>query len=191
MNQRQKAQKYDELQHDLQAQELVDKFNALYPIGSKVMHRTMAIKSAPFVERTVRTEAYLSNSMQPVAHFEEISGYCSIEADFVQYPTENETTVTKDFTPQFKELKFKTNPAFEEWLKKTTAKKVFFKDNGQDLLKIWVHESGEILHCNLQGVVWNGMFVNLDALAEGSKAQFWYSEYKEWVVVDFEVALIK
>jgi hypothetical protein len=69
-----------------EAQELVDKFNKLYLVGSTVMHRTTAVKSIPFKEQTVRAKAFVSNSLQPVAFFVGISGYCSIEPDFVKYP---------------------------------------------------------------------------------------------------------
>ena len=79
MDQREKYRAYD-------AQQLVDKFNNLYPVGSTVMHRTTAIKSIPFTEHTVRAEAFVANSNMAVAFFNEVSGYCSIEADFVKYP---------------------------------------------------------------------------------------------------------
>jgi len=49
---------------------------------------------------------------------------------------------------QFKEITFKSETEFNEWLEKTTHKKIFFKDKGQDLMKLWVSESGEILHAN-------------------------------------------
>ena len=79
MNQKEKARAYD-------AQQLVDKFNELYPVGSTVMHRTTASKSIPFKEHTVRAAAFVANSTLAVAFFNEVSGYCSIESDFVQYP---------------------------------------------------------------------------------------------------------
>lgn len=37
---------------------------------------------------------------------------------------------------QFKEITFKSEAEFNEWLEKTTYKKIFFKDKGQDLMKI-------------------------------------------------------
>ena len=79
MDQKEKARAYD-------AQQLVEKFNKLYPVGSSVKHRTTAIKSIPFKEHTVRAEAFVANCNNAVAFFNEVSGYCSIEGDFVQYP---------------------------------------------------------------------------------------------------------
>ena len=78
MNQKEKARAYD-------AQQLVDKFNKQYPVGSSVKHRTTASKSIPFNKHTVRAEAFVANSNMAFAFFNEVSGYCSIEADFVQY----------------------------------------------------------------------------------------------------------
>jgi hypothetical protein len=78
MNQREKARAYD-------AQQLVQKFNNKFPVGSKVMHRSTAIKSIPFTERIVKSEAFVSNSTQAVAFFEGLSGYYSIDPEFVQY----------------------------------------------------------------------------------------------------------
>ena len=69
-----------------EAQKLVQKFNELYPIGSVVMLRKMALKSAPYIECTVRSAAFVANETDPVAFFNEISGYFSIEPDFVSYP---------------------------------------------------------------------------------------------------------
>ena len=79
MNQKQKASAYDALK-------LVEKFNSLYPIGSKVMIRKIAIKSALYEQVTVNKKAITLNEIQPVASFEEISGYFSIEPAFVKYP---------------------------------------------------------------------------------------------------------
>jgi hypothetical protein len=66
-------------------EKLVEKFNQLYPVGSKVMLRKVASNSFPYKEYTVRAEAFIANSGQPVAYFNEISGYFSIEPEFVQY----------------------------------------------------------------------------------------------------------
>lgn len=79
MTKKEKAKAYDALI-------LVKKFNELFPVGSKVMLRKIASKKAPLIECTVRTEAFMSNSIEPVTFFNEISGYFSIEPDFIQYP---------------------------------------------------------------------------------------------------------
>jgi hypothetical protein len=79
MKQKEKARAFD-------AQQLVTKFNELYPVGSKVKLRKIAIKSAPYIECTVKREAFLSHGNEPVAFFDEISGYFSIEPDFISYP---------------------------------------------------------------------------------------------------------
>jgi hypothetical protein len=69
-----------------EAQKLVERFNELYPVGSVVSLRKMASKSVPYIECTVRSSAFVANETDPVAFFNEISGYFSIEPDFVSYP---------------------------------------------------------------------------------------------------------
>ena len=77
MTQEEKARAYD-------AQQLVNTFNLIYRPGSKVQHRTYSNKE--YEHHTVSSPAFVNNSHQPVAFFDEISGYCSIERDFVRYP---------------------------------------------------------------------------------------------------------
>ena len=79
LSKKEKALAYD-------AQKLVEKFNELYPVGSKVTLRKVSVKSAPYIECTVRSAAFAANATNPVAFFEEISGYFSIEPDFIKYP---------------------------------------------------------------------------------------------------------
>jgi hypothetical protein len=78
---KQKAQAFD-------SQQLVDKFNKLYSLGSTVMIRKIASKSYPYIPVTVSAPAFVTNSLDAAAFFNEISGYFSIEPDFVKYPEE-------------------------------------------------------------------------------------------------------
>lgn len=73
---------------------------------------------------------------------------------------------TPELTPKYKEITFSSKADFNEWLKKTTHVEVKFEDHGQDLLKMWIAKNGEIIHCNMQASVYNGLFVNLEALLE-------------------------
>lgn len=66
--------------------------------------------------------------------------------------------------PQFKDLTFKSQKEFNEWLGKTADKQIILEDLAHDLTKIWVHESGEILHCNFHANIYNGKFINMDIL---------------------------
>lgn len=92
---------------------------------------------------------------------------------------------------KYKDLKFESEQAFEGWLSEMSYKTVYFRDKGQDLLKIWIAESGEILHANLQASIWNGRFVNMETLAKNTNLCLWNNEKKEWDVMNFEIALIK
>ncbi len=92
---------------------------------------------------------------------------------------------------QFKEITFKSETEFNEWLEKTTHKKIFLKDKGQDLMKLWVSESGEILHANMQSSIWNGRFVNMETLAKNTNLCLWNNQTSEWDVMNFEVGVVK
>ena len=92
---------------------------------------------------------------------------------------------------QFKEITFKSETEFNEWLEKTTQKKIFLKDKGQDLMKLWVSESGEILHANMQSSIWNGRFVNMETLAKNTNLCLWNNQTSEWDVMNFEVGVVK
>jgi hypothetical protein len=79
MNTKEKAKIYD-------AQQLVKKFNQLFPIGSKVMVKKTNTKTCPQEEFTVKSEAFVSCCSEPVCFFNEISGHFSIDTKFVKYP---------------------------------------------------------------------------------------------------------
>jgi len=67
---------------------------------------------------------------------------------------------------QFKELRFKTEAEFNEWLLKETHIILDFEGD-RDLQRVHLHKSGEILHCNLQGGIWNGRFISIKGLKKG------------------------
>lgn len=69
--------------------------------------------------------------------------------------------------PQFKDLKFHSDAEFEKWLKGMKPTQIDFVDTGRDMFRIWIHESGEILHSNAQTWVWVGKFVDIDQLIVG------------------------
>jgi hypothetical protein len=64
--------------------QLIDAFNEMFPIGSKCLWRSVADGKEKHKELTVRSKAFDSYG-QAVVFFEEISGYCSIEPQFVDY----------------------------------------------------------------------------------------------------------
>lgn len=80
-------------------------------------------------------------------------------------------TTTAIKKPQFKELTFKSRSAFNAWLKNTTSKTITFQDFGQDMQRMHIHKSGEILHCDFHGNLYNGLFVNLEVLKVGEMLQ--------------------
>ena len=68
---------------------------------------------------------------------------------------------------QFKEFTFKTAGDFNTWLMKTSAKAIHFEDKGQDMRTMYVHKSGEILHCDFHARIYNGKFVGMESLNPG------------------------
>lgn len=86
MTNKQRIQAYNAL--------LVEKFNTLYPEGSKVKLRKIASSSCPVIECTVSYKAHLNFYGTPVAFFNEIAGQFRIYPEFVQYP--DDKTINND-----------------------------------------------------------------------------------------------
>ena len=61
--------------------------------------------------------------------------------------------------PQFNKKEFRTREEFMSFMKNETKYIIDLVDNGQYLLKLWVHATGEILDCNAEAHLWKGMFV--------------------------------
>lgn len=61
---------------------------------------------------------------------------------------------------------FNSQKSFDDWLDKTTFKKLILSDLGQDMTRIYVAENGEILHCNFHSSIYNGRFINMAELDE-------------------------
>lgn len=86
---------------------------------------------------------------------------------------------TLTFEPKFKTKTFKSRKAFDTWLAETTHKEIILSDLGQDMTKIYVAESGEILHCNFHAGIYNGRFINMAALDDFCPLEF--LENGQWV----------
>lgn len=71
-----KAEYVDQLRSVL----IVKAFNRDHPVGSKLMWRPMRGRIA--ISVTVKHEAYLHYG-RPVAFFEEVSGFCCVEPEFI------------------------------------------------------------------------------------------------------------
>jgi len=72
------------------------------------------------------------------------------------------------YVPQFKDLKFDSAEDLHKWLLENACYVVELVDFGQDLLKVWIHESGEILDCNAHQSIYVGKFVDTNLLVEGN-----------------------
>lgn len=83
---------------------------------------------------------------------------------------------------KFKHLKFNSYKELDKWLKENTFKVITLKDYGQDMQKIWVHESGEILNCDFHGSIYNGKFINMKKLVVGNHLNIWNDEKNRYVI---------
>lgn len=68
---------------------------------------------------------------------------------------------------QFKSLRFKTVGDLSEWLRKNTYKVIHLEDKGQDMQKIWVHKTGEILDSDFHSSIYCGKFIDVKRLNTG------------------------
>lgn len=66
-------------------EQLVNKFNSLFPVGAKCHWRSVGRYGVPYETVTVRAPAFISASGHPVVFFEEHRGYCSIDEMFTLY----------------------------------------------------------------------------------------------------------
>lgn len=69
--------------------------------------------------------------------------------------------------PKYKNKGFKNQEEFDNWLKLKTEIKIVFEDDGQDFLEWFIDTNGEVLHSDLQSVVWNGKMVDLTKIKIG------------------------
>jgi hypothetical protein len=65
---------------------------------------------------------------------------------------------------EYRDLKFKSDNEFKEWLLSKTKKIIEFVDEGQDCLRWYIDEGGEVLHSLYQAWCWNGGIVKLNSL---------------------------
>jgi hypothetical protein len=82
--------------------------------------------------------------------------------------------------PKFKDLTFKNYEELNKWLTETSFKKIHLKDFGQDMLTMWVHKSGEILHCDFHSRIYSGKFIDMTKLAVGNNLNIWDNEKKRY-----------
>jgi len=97
------------------------------------------------------------------------------------------TDTMKPPIPQFANCEFNNIKAFNTWLNTHTYKVIRLYDNGQDLLSLHIHQSGEILEASGQQRPWTGMFVDLNRLENGKPIWMYqiYGPKKGWTEMDF------
>jgi hypothetical protein len=82
---------------------------------------------------------------------------------------------------KFIDLKFVSSTHLSQWLAKETYKMVDLKDKGQDMQRIWIHKTGEILNADFHSALYCGKFVDLTNLSEGKPIQIWDNESESYI----------
>ena len=77
---------------------------------------------------------------------------------------------------KFKDLTFISEGQMLEWLETETNKVIELKDLGQDMQRIWVHESGEILNSDFHSSIYCGKFIDMEKLEIGNNLHIWDEE---------------
>ncbi len=101
------------------------------------------------------------------------------------------TIMNQKYYPEYKDLTFKSEKEFYNWLKEKAARKIHFKDYGQDCLYWWIDEGGEVIHSDLQSAIWNGMIVDLSRLEVGKNIGVMETEKQQTRFYDFVVEKIE
>ena len=83
--------------------------------------------------------------------------------------------------PQFKEKRFNSDEELNQWLDEISKYEITLRDFGQDMLKLWVHESGEILYSMFFSIIYFGKFLNTDALKEGEPIEIWEDDEQKYI----------
>lgn len=84
---------------------------------------------------------------------------------------------------QFNHLTFSTHAEFSEWLSKHKHQTILLEDKGQDIQKIIIHETGEILDCDFCSGLYNGKFVNLEKIKAGEPIELWNDTKSDWDIM--------
>ncbi len=91
------------------------------------------------------------------------------------------------YKAEYKDLKFKSKQEFDKWLVEKTKYEIEFVDNGQDCLKWFIDNGGEVLHSEKQSSIWNGELVDLYSLRVGKNIEIMEVEKQANRVLDFVV----
>lgn len=93
---------------------------------------------------------------------------------------------------KYKELIFRSEAGLNRWLLKMTHQIVDFKDLGQDMSRMWIHETGEILHCDFHSKLYSGRFIEREKVEVGKPINIWdnensrYDTYQNLVVEEIK-----
>jgi len=85
---------------------------------------------------------------------------------------------------QFRLLTFKSKEDLSDWLNKTAFRIINLKGYGQDMLTIWAHDTGEILHCDFHSQIYTGKFIDMKKLCTGNHLNIWDDRKNRYVIYE-------
>ena len=97
---------------------------------------------------------------------------------------------------KFDKVQFKNKAELNKWLEETYYFKINLVDFGQDMLTMWVHETGEILQCDFHSRIYAGKFIDVSQLSDGkpivikrklSSGKIWPETMERLVVEKLEI----
>lgn len=105
----------------------------------------------------------------------------------------NDKKTEQKYFPEYSKHRFADQDLLDVWVKELAVKKIYFKDNGQDLMACWIDKGGEILICEIpsQGFIWNGKIIDLGRLKVGENLGFLNIEKQCTDIMDFVVERIE
>ena len=83
--------------------------------------------------------------------------------------------------PKYAKLKFSNEDSFMKFLSHAAKQVLHFKDRGQDIQKMWIAESGEIIHTALPQKRMIGLFVKRQTLHINRPILVWDSKEKAMI----------
>jgi len=95
------------------------------------------------------------------------------------------------FKPEYHNLKFENQTHFVAWLVETSKTAIVLEDSGQDLLKLYVAESSEIIHTELPFLanIYNGALLldDTELLLPGDTIAIWIPQFNEVSSLKYKV----
>lgn len=100
----------------------------------------------------------------------------------------------KAYAPQYAHLKFENRELFVEWFRATTKMQIDLIDEGQDLIRFYIAENGEVIDTEIQalGNIYNGALLldDPELISIGDDIALWLPKFEEVSIIKYPVKQI-